>query len=101
MVSFSYQSLVVFNPQTPILTEEKITEYKKLFGKKEYMVLAVESVPEEKIQALGHHQFVVIEVKGRKMKLTGSMFKPYEPKKCLHTKFFEKLCASKKKAKKE
>jgi|GEM_PF-6814127 len=95
MVSFSHQSLVVFDPQTPILTEEKIGEYKKLFGKKEYMVLAVEDVPQEKIGALHHHQFLVIEVKGRKLKLAGSMFKPYEPKKNMHIKFFEKLCKKK------
>jgi hypothetical protein len=91
----------VFDTQTPVLTNEKKAEYKKLFGKNEFMVLAVEEIPEEKIEALGHHQFITVEVKGRKMKLTGSMFKLYEPKKCLHTKFFEKLCASQKKVKKE
>lgn len=95
MASFSRQNLVVFDSQAPILTKEKITEYKKLFGRNEFMVLAVEDVPEEKIEALGHHQFITVEVKGKKLKLTGSMFKLYEPKKSLHIKFFERMCKKK------
>ena len=95
--NFSRQNLVVFSPETHILSRPKKEKYMQLLGKKEFMVLNVTDVPEVKIEAVGHHQLITIEVGGKKLTLSGAMFKLYEPpKKMPHMEFFDKMCMGKK-----